>query len=49
MPRLNILETNNLEEYTIVLGGVVDGSLLYIELIKPAAMIWEIGFNPPNC
>jgi hypothetical protein len=39
MPVLNILEIQTIfEEYTIAIG-VVDGSLLDIELAKPTAII----------
>jgi hypothetical protein len=40
MPVLNILEILTIfEEFTIAIGGVVDGSPLDKELAKPAAII----------
>lgn len=39
MPVLNILEIlTTLEEYTIAIGGVVDGIALEIEQARPAAI-----------
>jgi hypothetical protein len=47
MPVLNILEIlTALEEYTIAMGGVVDGIALEIEHARPAAIIGGIGLTP---
>jgi hypothetical protein len=47
MPVLNILEIlTALEEYTIAIGGVVDGIALEIEQARPAAITGGIGFTP---
>jgi hypothetical protein len=47
IPVLNILEILiTFEEYTIAIGGIVEGSPLDMELARPAAIIGGIGFNP---
>ena len=47
MPVLNILEIlTTLEEYTIAIGGVVDGIALEIEHARPAAITGGRGLTP---
>mgnify|MGYP003288650465 CR=1 FL=1 len=47
IPVLNILEIlTTLEEYTIAIGGVVDGIALETEHARPAAIIGGIGLTP---
>jgi hypothetical protein len=47
MPVLNMLEIlTTLEEYTIAIGGVVEGITLETEHARPAAIIGGIGLTP---
>jgi hypothetical protein len=47
MPVLNILEIlTTLEEYTIAIGGVVEGIALEIEQASPAAITGGMGLTP---
>ncbi len=47
MPVLNMLEIlTALEEYTIAMGGVVEGMAFEIEHTRPAAITGGIGLTP---